>query len=300
MKTLGRSIELFFHDGGPDGITTATIPFQWTGHVLVSDPIRIDDALKEPEAARPGIYLLVGKKNGADTLYVGETDKIRRRIKQHLTESDTEKKKDWWERAILVTATGAPLNKAHSRYLESRVYKLANQIGEIATDQNDPTQGQLSKAATAHMEDFLSNLRLVLAALGFDFLTEHTEHIVTGSKPEGVPFFVLKTKEVLARAWKDGGKFIVEAGSLARKEWTNSRTKDSTYGRKYEELVQQGVIADVEGHRKFTDNYAFSSVSAAASVVTGRPTSGPGAWVLENNPEVSFGAYQAGLTNQQV
>ena len=115
MTSLGRSIELFFHDGDPDGMTTATIPFQWTGHVLVTNRTQVFDALKEPEASQPGVYLLVGETEEGQTLYVGETDEIRTRINQHI-KSGT---KDWWERAIFVTAQGEPLNKAHARYLES-------------------------------------------------------------------------------------------------------------------------------------------------------------------------------------
>ena len=77
MIPQGRSIELFFHDGDPDGMTTATIPFQWTGHVLVTNRTQVFDALKEPETGQPGVYLMVGEKDGNLTLYVGETDEIR-------------------------------------------------------------------------------------------------------------------------------------------------------------------------------------------------------------------------------
>ncbi len=106
MTTSGRSIELFFHDGDSEGMTTATIPFQWTGHVLVTNRTQVFEALEEPETSQPGIYLLVGKKNDSDTLYVGETDEIHTRIKQHIKEG----KKDWWDKAIFVTAKGEPLN----------------------------------------------------------------------------------------------------------------------------------------------------------------------------------------------
>ena len=171
MTTLGRSIELFFHDGNPDGMTTATIPFQWTGHVLVVNRTQVLDALKEPETSQPGIYLLVGERDGSETLYVGETGEIRARIRQHISEG----KKDWWDKAIFVTAKGDPLNKAHSRFLEGRIYRIAKQVGKVVLENsNEPAESPLSKAATAHMDDFLRNLRLVLPALRFDFLTEPT------------------------------------------------------------------------------------------------------------------------------
>lgn len=298
MTSQGRSIELFFHDGDPDGMTTATIPFQWTGHVLVTNRTQVFDALKEPEAAQPGVYLLVGETEDGLTLYVGETDEIRTRINQHI-KSGT---KDWWERAIFVTAQGEPLNKAHARYLESRIHALASRISKVAlSNSKAPTESPLSKAAQAHMEDFLQNLRLVLPALRFDFLTEQTKPKVPeiAITPESQPvFFVLSTKEVSARARQEGGDFVVEEGSDARKKWVGSTSKDSTYGRLYASLVSQGVIGEVYGQRKFLQSYAFNSVSAAASVVTGRPTSGQGAWLLESDTDKNYADYETEKAEQ--
>ncbi len=298
MINQGRSIELFFHDGDPDGMTTATIPFQWTGHVLVTNRTQVFDALKEPEASQPGIYLLVGETENGLTLYVGETDEVRTRINQHIKDAS----KEWWERAIFVTAQGEPLNKAHARYLESRIYALALRINKVAlANSKAPTASPLSKAAHAHMEDFLRNLRLVLPALRFDFLTEQTKPKTPTptSESESQPvYFVLSTKEVSARARQEGGDFVVEEGSDARKEWVGSTTRESTYGRLYASLLSQGVIGDLEGKRKFLQSYAFNSVSAAASVVTGRPTSGQGAWLLESDQTKNYADYETQKAEQ--
>jgi len=40
----GRSLELFFIDGRPDGMLTAEV-FNWTGHVLMTPRTRISEAL---------------------------------------------------------------------------------------------------------------------------------------------------------------------------------------------------------------------------------------------------------------
>ncbi|WP_430427918.1 hypothetical protein [Parasphingorhabdus sp.] len=87
-KRQGRSIELFFVNGDPDGMVTATVPFQWTGHVLVIPRTQIGEALAREEAARPGTYLLVGEVNGSSHLYVGETDLVKDRLKTHVREKD--------------------------------------------------------------------------------------------------------------------------------------------------------------------------------------------------------------------
>jgi hypothetical protein len=142
----------------------------------------------------------------------------------------------------------------------------------------------------------------VLPALRFDFLTEQTKPKKYRGQEQAeseVTYFVLKTKEVSARAWKDGGDFVVEAGSDAREKWVGTTTKDSTYGRLYEQLVSQGVIVETANGRTFHENFAFNSVSAAASVVTGRQTSGTGAWLLESDQTINFGAYERALAEQR-
>lgn len=281
----GRSIELFFHDGDPDGMVTATIPFQWTGHVLVTSRTQLAEALREPEASQPGIYLLVGEREGHPTLYVGETDEIRTRIKSHAANSD----KDWWDTAIFVTAKGEPLNKAHSRYLEHKIHQLAQEIGKykVANTQT-PTQSPLSKAAHAHMEDFLSNLRLVLPALRFDFLSDQSPLPVDLNSDPLDNAFVYFTMEVQkagirarARLEQASGKFIVEAGSTARKDWVGSTSAQSSYGRLHRELVEQGVLEAQGDHAVYARDYAFKSSSAAAAVTAGRPATGPGTWIVE-------------------
>jgi len=105
----GRSIELFFVDGTPDGMVTAAIPFQWSGHVLVTRRTQLKAALSREEATRPGVYLLVGEKEGQAILYVGETDELKTRVMNHASS------KEWWDTAIIISSDGEPLNKAHVR-----------------------------------------------------------------------------------------------------------------------------------------------------------------------------------------
>ncbi len=193
-------------------------------------------------------------------------------------------------------------NKAHSRFLESRIYKLVKKIGKATLENSkEPTESQLSKAATANMVDFLRNLCLVLSALRFDFLTEQIKPKKDETKKtdDEITFFLLSTNEVSARAWKDGGSFVVEKGSDARERWVGATTEDSSYGRLYQQLVSQGVIEKRDGMCVFKENYAFNSVSAAASVVTGRQTAGTRAWFLEKDNSIYFGDYEKQLATQQ-
>src|SRR6056297_268657 len=124
----GRSIELFYVDGDPEGMVTAAIPFQWTGHVLVANRTQLKQALDRTETSRPGVYLLSGEVEGEPLLYIGETDDIGTRIKQHAAG------KDWWSTAICITSSGDPLNKAHARYLEGRLIADARKLKKVKLD----------------------------------------------------------------------------------------------------------------------------------------------------------------------
>lgn len=293
----GRSIELFFHDGEPDGMVSATIPFQWTGHVLVTGRTQLSDALRESETAQPGVYLLIGEDDqGESTLYVGETDEIRSRIRQHAKSED----KNWWDIAVFVTATGEPLNKAHARYLEHRIHSLAQAAGKVKlANSKSPTASPLSKAALAHMDDFLNNLQLVLPALRLDFLLQQTavDHPPHDEKENTPPiYFIMEVPrhgvKARARLEQSTGKFIVEAGSLARKEWVGSTTAQSTYARLHAELVEQGILQPQDGHLIYVRSYAFKSTSAAAAVTAGRPATGPGTWILEGSTK-TYGEWES-------
>ena len=71
IDTKGRSLELFYIDGHPDGMVTAEL-FNWTGHVFVTPRTRLTEALRRKEADYTGVYLLLGEKDGQDFAYIGE------------------------------------------------------------------------------------------------------------------------------------------------------------------------------------------------------------------------------------
>lgn len=282
MSDIGKSIELFFINGTPDGMVTATIPFQWTGHVLVAQRTQLQEALKREETNRPGIYILISEYNDKPQIYVGETDEIKSRIATHARE------KDWWESLIVITSNGEPINKAHARYLEYQIFNRAKITKKANLDfGRSPTESTLNEAAKAHMDDFLKNIYLVLPALRFDFLTlQESSNTRTQSFEDAQNdkvLFELKVPKhgIEANAELLNGKFTVLAGSIARAKWSGSTTAHSTYSKLFNDLVEQEILEQNGSHRIFVKNYTFKSPSAAAAVTAGRPTSGPEHWKLK-------------------
>lgn len=290
---IGRSLELFFIDGKPDGMLTAIVPFQWTGHVLMTSRNQIYEALSRREASRTGIYILLGEDGNGPLAYIGEGEDIGDRVRSHA------RNKDWWTSAVMISSSDNDLNKAHVKYLESRLVETAKEINKIPLENgNTPPRPSLSESAEANMEGFLENILLVLPALRIDYFLKNTRPQSKDSSSDAtndtVPIFVLKTPRIKieATARLENGEFVVQKGSKARTEWVGDTSKNSSYGKLFAELVEQGVLAKNGDFREFSENYAFRSSSAAGAVINGRPTAGPDAWKLAGT-EITYKQWEA-------
>lgn len=280
-----QSLELFFIDGKPDGMLTAEV-FNWTGHVLMTPRTQLSAALMRTEARYTGVYLLLGEDDNGPLAYVGEGEDIGYRIKSHDT------KKDWWTSAVLITSAANNLNKAHVKYLESRLVEEARRIGKTALDNgNTPPRPSLSEAALANMENFLEYILMVLPALRIDSFLVNTrprsqarQSMIDAQRADAAPIFVLSTPKygIQATAVLENGELVVQSGSICRGEWSKGTAKHN-YAKLFFELVKIGVLQIKDGKGRFTENYAFKSPSAAAAVVNGRPANGTTEWRLKGS-----------------
>lgn len=281
MSTKGRSLELYFIDGRPDGMLTAEV-FNWTGHVLRTPRTQIAEALRRPEGARTGVYLLTGPGEDRERIYVGEAEDLQNRIKGHVSG------KDWWETALLISTSGDALHKAHVKYLEARLVEIAREVGKTELDNaNTPARSSLSEAATANMEAFLETLLMVLPAIGVDaFLSKKRTKSVSD---EGAPSATAEVEPVFEmRVPKHGlhataalrdGEMVVQKGSVVRGIWAGDRRKKTSYWQIHDDLIM-GEIIEVQGEVGcFAVEFAFSSPSAAAAVVAGRSSNGRTSWI---------------------
>jgi hypothetical protein len=277
----GRSLELYFIDGKPDGMLTAEV-FNWTGHVLMTPRTQIAEALARKEARFTGVYLLLGDKEGEPLAYIGEAEDISDRIRSH------DAKRDWWTTAVLITSAANNLNKAHVKYLEARLVEIARSIGKLPLENgNTPARSSLSEAGQANMESFLDYLLMVLPALRIDMFlssrrTPSAVNVVLSAGGSGVSFELnLRKHGVTAQAILRDGEFVVQAGSTARRDWAGQGTEASGYALLHSELCRTGVLLQQGAVNVFTSDYAFRSASAAAAVVCGRPSNGTLEWKVK-------------------
>lgn len=277
----GRSLELFFVDGQPDGMLTAEV-FNWTGHVLRVPRTQLALGLKRPEASQTGVYILIGTDEQGDLAYIGEAENMAQRLTQHA------KSKDWWDQAVLVTTAGDALHKAHVKYLESRLVEIAKSAAQIELENgNIPARSSLNEAAQSNMESFLNTLQMVLPAIRVDLLST-SRRPAQPSDPVPDTFgdivFELKLtkRKIDALAAFESGKLVVKAGSRVTDEWIGDPKHNSGYQKKYSDLVKKGIIECIGSNTQFTEDYAFNSPSAAAAIALGRAANGRTEWKLPN------------------
>lgn len=285
VLSSGRSLRLFLVDGSPSGLITAEI-MNWSGHVLTGPRSKLQDLLKRTEVRRTGVYFLVGPDPDAPSrvlLYVGETDEIGQRLVQHNKPED-KGGKDFWEKVCVVSSKDQNLTKAHVRYLESALIRAVREISRAKLiNGTEPPTPLLPESDIADMDYFLEQIRVVLPVLGFEFLRSRPslpprdeEHLSSAVSP--MFFMDIKRHRLHAEGREVDGEFVVLSGSKTRPEWASTY---ASYKSLYDQLVDDGVLSSVEnGTRQFLSDYAFSSPSAAAAIVSGRPANGRTSWVV--------------------
>lgn len=284
----GKSLQLFFVNGIADGMLTAHIS-NWTESVLSIPRTQIRDGLERSEASFIGVYILIGEADGKpqNKVYVGEGENVSLRIRTHDAE------KDWWTRVVIITTTANSLNKAHIKYLESRLIEEAKNAAILYLDNgNTPLKPRLSESDSADMEQFIEQLRTVLPAIRVDGFVSRTRPMSNDSdrakRPsENAVSFLLETKSAGVRAIAKliNGEFIVQPESIGRKIWLGG---DRGYKGLFDEVVDSKCYVVSGENRVFVKPYAFSSASAAGAVLNGRSTAGPTAWRLESDPSLSY------------
>ena len=279
MNTIARSLQLFFVDGRPDGMLTAEV-FNWTGHVLRTPRSQLKAALLRRESDFTGIYILLGERDGSPWAYIGESENLSKRIKEHATQ------KDWWDNAVLIATAANSLHKAHVKYLESRLVEIAKNIRFTSLENaNIPPKSSLSEADIANMESFLETLQIVLPAIRVDFFLDKSASAKPSPSEQdattGIEFALIKPKYgINALAFLNKGELIVQAGSRGRSSWIGDKKTKTHYHKLYAQLCQSGTLIIEGGNSRFIKDYAFSSPSAAGAIINGRSTNGRTEWKL--------------------
>ncbi|MHB1109665.1 MAG: GIY-YIG nuclease family protein [Devosia sp.] len=278
-RSSGRSVRLFLVDGTPKGLVVAEIG-NWSGKAMSAPRSRLPQLMKRPESARTGVYVLAGPdpdRPDGILAYIGEADDVAARLRIHLRSEA----KDFFDRLVIIVSIDDNLTKAHVRYIESQLIRLTRDAGSVAlTNDTHPDFQRLPEIDRADMDTFVSQLRIVLPILGFDLFRRSPEQVASMSAPAGDATFTFSTAGASATARETEDGFVVLAGSTARKATTE--TFPAGYLALRNQFMADGRMVDGPTPElyRFAADIAFSSPSAAASIVAARSASGPLEWKI--------------------
>lgn len=290
----GKQIKLFLVDGSAGGLSTAEIT-NWTGSVLTAPRSDLAELLRRPEAARTGVYLLLGDDEtaiGNIRCYIGEADIVADRLRQH------NRDKDFWDRVVVITSKDTNLTKSHGRYLESRLIALATQAARASVANGTaPPAPPLPEADQSDMDYFADQLHIILPVLGVNvFRSRSTARELLTATDSPIFRLTNKRSRVDASAQQIDGEFTVLSGSQVVAEWRATGTASTTmkayasYRSQHEKLVADGAIRVDGDIGVVTRDIVFPSPSTAGAVALGRSCNGRVEWV---SAEGSFGAWES-------
>ncbi|WP_278362606.1 GIY-YIG nuclease family protein [Stutzerimonas kunmingensis] len=298
MTRKPHSIRIFLLDGIPDGVRTAEIIMS-TIEAIAFPRSLLGRVRSELNLSRPGVYLLAGEDidhPGRMIGYIGESEDLARRLVRH--EGDAAR--DFWTDTVVFTSKDENLTKAHVRYIEAELIKIArkNPAWQQPNVQAPPSAGKLPIADQVAMDEFVRQARTIAGTLGFQIFKVIEDEEAVQERAPVVPARASPAFELRGEGYRasgvhsaQSGDFIVKAGSVARKEVNSSLQVGSK--RLREELLANGVLTEAEGGLTFTRDHAFSSPSAAAGLICGSSTNGRTNWKTATG--ITYGDYLGAL-----
>lgn len=163
------------------------------------------------------------------------------------------------------------LNKAHIKYLENYCCNEAKRINRCSLINNtNPTQSKLKESEQDFALSFFDDLKIIIATLWFPIFEE------IKSERTNVEIFYCKGKDAIAEWEYNENWLTVYKESKANLEETNKLGTRIIELRK--NLIEKWIMKVENNILIFTEDYTFSSPSAAAATILGRSANWRSKW----------------------
>lgn len=266
-------VQFILEDNNPTGIIECTID-EWFGVSYKIPRSRLKEALKLKYIRNTGVYILIGEdlETSSKVAYIGEGEDVYDRLDKH------NRTKDFWNECVVFVSENNSLNKAHSKFIEHELYKLAVEAKRFVMDNGqDPTRSSLSGADEIRSFKFIEKIKFITSLFGyriFDKLVSNTE--------EDENLLYLKNNGILyAKGIVTDEGFVILKGSKL-KEGISEGISKSLINYCERERSSSDIVNGV-----FIENHLCSSPSMAAVLVLGRNSNGYVEW--KNKDNVSLG-----------
>ena len=265
-----RTILTILHDNRATGVRTVEFSNRLIKGIAVPrSEFKKLKTLEIEELSFSGIYFLIGEnENEKQSVYVGQAVNIQKRFEQHLKDES----KDFWNIAIAFTTNKeGNLTESEINYLEkaliTRVWSIRRADLE---NKNSGNTCLIPPHKKADMEEYLSDMKILLGSLGFLFLQEYQDKNQTSET-----VYYLSAKGCNAKGIHTEEGFLVLKGSVGAKDLVKSVLENHYYAyRKRPQLFEKNIIKEEWDTIVFLEDYLFSSPSGASDCITGGSTNG--------------------------
>ncbi len=243
----------------------------WSGKAFVVPRGKLKELRLRDDAAQPGVYILFGEGTDKASAYIGQSENIVNRLFSH----DTNREEDEWN---ITVAFFGELDSTLVKYLESASLDLAKKANRCEIfNIGGVNENRLSEAQKITAATYFEKMKLIMGLLGYPIFDVVSESIADNN------VYILKAEGAEAKAQLlDDGSLNVLAGSIARMRETEAFGGWSRAAR--QNFLAEGALVEVGDGISyiFTKDVVFSSPSAAAATVTGRPINGWTSWKDQN------------------
>jgi hypothetical protein len=273
VKKYGKTIKLFLMDADPEGRMICELS-NWTGKAYRIPRGKVKDCSDRDDLKSTTVYLLFGKPETSTDkakVYIGEAENAYARLVSHVAE------KEFWNEAVVFISKDENLNKAHIKYLESRLFEIAKNTDRYnIQNSNTPTQSSISESDQAEMEEFIEYVKILINAMGFKvFEPLVREDIIINNHDNNLYIKGARGANAIGKRTTDG--FVVFKNSEVAIGTVESYRKKGL-NKLRDELIENGVIIKKGDGLIFNQDFLFSSPSAAAMVIMGRSANGLIEW----------------------
>ena len=270
-KRFGKTIRLFLMDGIPNGRISCELS-NWSGKAYKIPRGFVKDCSDRPELNSTGVYILFGKSEEntkKEVAYIGEAENIFKRLSQHLRE------KDFWNDAIVFVSKDDNLNKAHIKYVEHKMYKIAQEANRFSILNNSiPTLSSISEPDMEEMEEFIENTKMIIPILGYKVFESLRSIENENSGKETLFIKAARGTDAVGQQTTDG--FLVLQNSKISDDFVKSFSK--SFIKLRNKLIEDETIRKNGDLYVLAEDYLFSSASTAAAIVMGRNANGLIEW----------------------
>lgn len=272
QSKFGKTIKLFLMDADPEGRIVCELS-NWTGKAYKIPRGKIKDCNDREELKSTAVYFLFGKAESSTAkakAYIGEAENVYVRLVQHVSE------KEFWNEAVVFISKDENLNKAHIKYLESRLHDMAIQANRYdLLNGNTPTRSSISEADQSEMEEFIAYISMLINTLGFKVFEPLIKEGLDLSRVEEA-LYIKAARGASGKGRRVPDGFVVFKGSEVAIDTVPSFPKGFNTLR--DELLDSEIVKKIGDKLIFNSDYLFSSPSAAAAVIMGRSANGLVEW----------------------